>query len=154
VYAGAYTYGKSRCERYVDKHGVVKKRLRHLPIDQWAVLIPEHRPGFIDWATFQANRTRLATNTRPQAHQSGGAVREGSALLQGIATCGHCGRRLLTHYRGRNATPGYHCAGKNIVNGRGEFCLNIGGPAIEQAVANALLEAVTPAAVQATLLRI
>lgn len=154
VYAGAYAYGKTRCERYVDEQGVVRKRMRHLPIDQWAVLIPDHHPGFIDWATFQANQKRLASNTRPLPHQSGGAVREGSALLQGLATCGHCGRRLMTHYRGRNSTPGYHCAGKDIVEGRGQFCLTIGGLAIEQAVANAFLEAVTPAAVEATMLSI
>jgi DNA invertase Pin-like site-specific DNA recombinase len=154
VYAGAYAYGKTRCERFVDEHGIVKKRLRHLPIAQWAVLLPEHHSGFIDWATFQANQVRLAANTRPRPHQSGGAVREGAALLQGIASCGHCGRRLLTHYRGRNSTPGYHCAGKDIVNGRGQYCLNISGLAIEQAVANAFLEAVTPAAVQATLLTV
>jgi DNA invertase Pin-like site-specific DNA recombinase/transposase len=154
VYAGAYAYGKSRCERYVDEHGAVKKRMRHLPIPQWAVLIPEHHPGFIDWATFQANQARLGSNTRPQPHQAGGAVREGSALLQGIATCGHCGRRLRTHYRGRNSTPGYHCAGKDIVQGRGVYCLNIGGLAIDQAVATAFLDAVTPAAVDAVLLTI
>jgi DNA invertase Pin-like site-specific DNA recombinase len=154
VYAGAYAYGKSRCERYVDERGVVKKRMRHLPIAQWAVLIPDHHPGFIDWATFQANQARLDSNTRPKPHQSGGAVREGSALLQGLATCGHCGRRLLTHYRGRNSTPGYHCAGKDIVDGRGQYCLTIGGLAIEQAVANAFLEAVTPAAVEATMLSV
>ena len=94
VYAGAYTYGKTRYERYVDEHGAVRKRIRHLPMDQWAVLIQDHHPGFIDWATFQANQARLDSNTRPKPHQSGGAVREGSALLQGIATCGHCGRRF------------------------------------------------------------
>ena len=149
VYAGAYAYGKTRCERYVDEHGTVKKRLRHLPMEQWAVLIPDHHPGFIDWATFQANQARLDANTRPQPHQSGGAVREGSALLQGLAVCGHCGRRLHTHYRGRNSTPGYHCAGKDLVNGRGVYCLNVGGMGIEQAVADAFLEAVTPAAVEA-----
>ncbi|HKM55416.1 MAG TPA: recombinase family protein, partial [Isosphaeraceae bacterium] len=149
VYAGAYAYGKSRCERYVDEHGAVKKRMRHLPLEQWAVLIPEHHPGFIDWATFQANQARLDSNTRPQPHQAGGAVREGSALLQGVATCGHCGRRLHTHYRGRNSTPGYHCAGKDLVNGRGVYCLTVGGLAIDKAVAHAFLEAVTPAAVEA-----
>jgi len=153
-YAGAYAYGKSRCERYVDEYGAVKKRMRHLPIDKWAVLIPEHHPGFIDWPTFQANQTRLDSNTRPRPHQAGGAVREGAALLQGLATCGHCGRRLHTHYRGRNSAPGYHCAGKDLVNGRGVYCLNIGGLAIEQAVTNAFLEAVTPAAVQATVLAV
>jgi DNA invertase Pin-like site-specific DNA recombinase len=149
VYAGAYTYGKTRYERYVDAHGAVRKRIRHLPIAQWAVLIPEHHPGFIDWTTYQTNQARLDSNTRPKPHQSGGAVREGAALLQGIATCGHCGRRLMTHYRGRNSTPGYHCAGKDIVDGRGQYCLNIGGLAIEQAVADAFLEAITPAAVEA-----
>ncbi len=149
VYAGAYTYGKTKYERYVDEHGAVRKRIRHPPMEQWAVLIPDHHPGFIDWATFQANQARLDSNTRPQAHQSGGAVREGSALLQGIATCGHCGRRLHIHYRGRNSTPGYHCSGKDLVEGRGVYCLNVGGLAIEQAVANAFLAAVTPAAVEA-----
>jgi DNA invertase Pin-like site-specific DNA recombinase len=149
VYAGAYTYGKTRYERYLDDHGAVRKRSRHLPIDQWSVLIQNHHPGFIDWATYQANQARLDSNTRPRPHQSGGAVREGSALLQGLVTCGHCGRRLHVHYRGRNSAPGYHCAGKDLVAGRGVYCLNVGGTVIEQAVANAFLEAITPGAIDA-----
>ena len=154
VYAGAYTYGKTRYERYVDENGAVRKRIRHLPMDQWSVLIQDHHPGFIDWVTFQTNQARLDSNTRPKPHQAGGAVREGSALLQGLATCGHCGRRLHVHYRGRNSAPGYHCAGKDLVNGRGVYCLNVGGMVIEQAVANAFLEAVTPAALEATMLSV
>jgi DNA invertase Pin-like site-specific DNA recombinase/uncharacterized protein YndB with AHSA1/START domain/predicted DNA-binding transcriptional regulator AlpA len=149
VYAGAYTYGKTKYERYVDEHGTVRKRIRHLPMDQWSVLIQDHHPGFIDWATFQANQARLDSNIRPMPHQARGAVREGSALLQGIATCGHCGRRLHVHYRGRNSVPGYHCAGKDLVAGRGVYCLNVGGTVIEQAVATAFLEAITPAAIEA-----
>ena len=154
VYAGAYTYGKTKYERYVDEHGTVRKRIRHLPMDQWAVLILDHHPGFIDWATFQANQARLDSNTRPKPHQSGGAVREGSALLQGLVTCGHCGRRLHVHYRGRNSAPGYHCAGKDLVEGRGVYCLNVGGTGIEQAVADAFLTAITPAAIEATRLSV
>jgi DNA invertase Pin-like site-specific DNA recombinase/predicted DNA-binding transcriptional regulator AlpA len=154
VYAGAYTYGKTRFERYVDAHGAVRKRMRHLPMDQWAVLIRDHHPGFIDWATFEANQARLDSNTKPKPHQAGGAVREGSALLQGIVSCGHCGRRLHVHYRGRNSTPGYHCCGKDLVNGRGVYCLNIGGTVIEQAVAEAFLQAITPAAIEATRLSV
>ena len=42
----------------------------------------------IDKTTFERNRERIAGNTRPRAHEPGGAVREGSALLQGIAVCG------------------------------------------------------------------
>jgi predicted DNA-binding transcriptional regulator AlpA/uncharacterized protein YndB with AHSA1/START domain len=76
-------------------------------------------------------------------------VREGSALLQGLVTCGHCGRRLHVHYRGRNSAPGYHCAGKDLVAGRGVYCLNVGGMVIERAVANAFIDAITPAAIEA-----
>jgi DNA invertase Pin-like site-specific DNA recombinase len=154
VYAGAYAYGKSRHQRYVDAQGMLRRRTRHLPMAEWSVLLPEHHPGFIDWATFQANQARIDTNVHPQPHQAGGAVREGAALLQGLATCGKCGRRLHTHYRGRNSSPGYHCAGKDIVQGRGVYCLNVGGVQIDQAVVEAFLRTVTPAAVEATQLAI
>jgi hypothetical protein len=85
VYAGAYVYGKTRCERYIDEYGHTRQRVRTLPQGQWAVLIEDHHPGYIDWATYQANQARLQMNTRPQPHDAGGAVREGSALLQGLA---------------------------------------------------------------------
>jgi len=152
VYAGAYAYGKSRTERYVDDQGVVRKRIRYLPMNEWQVLILNHHPGFLDWPAFQSNQARIGNNIHPEPHQASGAVREGSALLQGIATCGHCGRRLRTYYQGKNSAPGYYCGGKDVVNGRGVYCLNIGGVTIDAAVANAFLDAVTPAAVAASLL--
>lgn len=151
VYAGAYAYGKSRHERYVDENGLLRRRVRKLPRSEWAVLIPEHHPGYIDWQTYEANLAHIASNTRPRPHQSGGAVREGAALLQGIATCGHCGRRLRTHYQGRHSAPGYHCPGKTLANGRGVYCLNIGGVQIDQAVSQALLDALKPAGLEAAL---
>jgi excisionase family DNA binding protein len=115
VYAGAYTYGKTRQERYL------------------------------------ANQERIGSNTRPRRHEAGGAVREGTALLQGLAVCGRCGRRLCVSYHGRNATPGYYCAAGAIVNGHGSRCLRVGGQQIDAAVATAFLVACTPAGVQAAL---
>jgi DNA invertase Pin-like site-specific DNA recombinase len=150
VYAGAYAYGKCRHERYIDEQGMLRRRTRHLPLAEWSVLLPDHHQGFIDWATYQANQARIDANVHPQPHQAGGAVREGAALLQGLAICGKCGRHLHTHYRGRNASPGYHCSGKDIVQGRGVYCLNVGGIQIDQAVTDAFLKALTPAAVEAT----
>jgi DNA invertase Pin-like site-specific DNA recombinase len=95
AYAGAYAYGKSRCERYVDESGRVRKRVRLLPQDQWAVLIPHHHPGFIDWATFEMNQARLAKNAPPPPRAANGAVREvrrcsrGWPRVAGVAaTCG------------------------------------------------------------------
>ncbi len=149
VYAGAYCYGKTRQERYVDDDGVLKTQLRRLPQAQWAVLIREHHEGYIDWATYEANQSRLGANTKPRPHEAGGAVREGTALLQGLAICGHCGRRLRTHYRGTNQTPGYHCHNKGVENGRGVYCLNVGGLQIDAAAAEAFLHAVEPAGIEA-----
>jgi Recombinase/Recombinase zinc beta ribbon domain len=154
VYAGAYVYGKTRAETTLDASGARKKRMRHLPREQWQVLIKEHHQGYIDWSTYEANQTRIAKNTRPRPHndpgKSGGAVREGGALLQGIASCGHCGRRLRTHYSGRNSAPGYHCGGEHLVNGRGSYCLNIGGVQIDEAVARAFIVALEPIKLAAT----
>ena len=152
VYAGAYAYGKSRHQVTLDASGARKKRVRKLPRSQWSVLIPNHHQGYIDWSTYEANRIRISANTHPRPHQSGsGAVREGTALLQGLAVCGHCGRKLQTHYTGHTASPGYHCAGKNIVNGRGIYCLNVGAVQIDDAVAQAVLGALAPLGIQAAL---
>ena len=150
-YAGVYVYGRTEQTCYLDEGGRVRKRIRQRSREQWPVFIRDHHAGYIDWNTFEANQKRLAQNIRPRPHQSGGAVREGAALLQGLAVCGHCGRRLAVHYSGRYSAPGYHCAGRNIVNGRGEYCLNIGGVQIDAAVAEAFLAALAPAGVEASL---
>src|SRR5664279_3296078 len=146
VYAGAYVYLKSRREYTFDEHGNSHKRTRLLPREQWAVLLRAHHEGYIDWPTFEANEVRLAANIHPQSHRAGaGPLREGAALLQGLAVCGHCGRKLHTHYRGRLQTPGYHCSNKGIENGRGVYCLNVGGLQIDAAVTQTFLSAIAPA---------
>jgi DNA invertase Pin-like site-specific DNA recombinase len=153
AYAGAYTYGRSRQERYVAGDGTLKIRRRILPQDQWGVLITGHHEGFINWDTYQGNQKQLAGNIRPRHHQPGtGAVREGCALCQGLATCGSCGRKLAVYYDGpARSAPGYYCTSGDIVNGRGVRHLRTGGTAIDAAVAAAFLAALQPAAVQACL---
>jgi DNA invertase Pin-like site-specific DNA recombinase len=154
AYAGAYVFGRTRAERYVGDDGVLRTRRRTLAQPDWEVLITDHHPGFIDWDTYQANQARIGANTRPRAHQPGtGAVREGAALLQGLASCGVCGRKLAVYYDGpRKATPGYYCTGSGqLVDGRGARHLRVGGAGIDAAVAEAFLAALAPAALHACL---
>jgi DNA invertase Pin-like site-specific DNA recombinase len=154
AYAGAYVYGRTRDERCLGPDGALRTRRRKLPRDQWEVLIPDHHPGFIDWDTYLANQARIGANIRPQARQPGtGAVREGSALLQGLATCGTCGRKLAVFYRGPAKTvPNYYCQGSaELVDGRGSRHMNTGGQGIDAAVAAVFLAALQPAALQACL---
>jgi DNA invertase Pin-like site-specific DNA recombinase len=154
AYAGAYVYGRTRKERYLDPSSALRQRSRRLPRDQWEVLIPDHHPGFIDWDTYQANQARIGTNIRPQASRPGtGAVREGSALLQGLATCGACGRKLAIFYTGpAKCVPNYYCQGSaELAGGRGARHMSVGGQAIDAAVAAAFLAALAPAALDACL---
>jgi DNA invertase Pin-like site-specific DNA recombinase len=153
IYAGAFVYGRTRVERYVDADGRPRQRIRRLVQADWEVLIEDHHRGFIDWPTFEANQARIGRNTWRSANSSG-AVREGQALLQGIAVCGRCGRRLKVHYNGQrgNGRPTYHCRGAVVAEGRGGWCLRVGGAQIDEAVAEALLGALTPAGVKAALI--
>jgi DNA invertase Pin-like site-specific DNA recombinase len=153
AYAGAYTYGRTRQEKRVSD-GAVRVRRRMLPQGEWQVLITGHHDGYIGWDAYQDNLARIGQNIRPVAHQPGtGAVREGCALLQGLATCGTCGRKLAVYYQGkRKATPGYYCTGTGqVVEGRGTRHLRIGGIAIDAAVTSAFLAALEPTALQACL---
>ena len=154
VYAGAYVYGKTRNERYVDEQGTVRKRIRHLPREEWSVFLPGHHEGFVDWTTYETIRARLQSNIHAELHQAGRTLREGSALLQGLVVCGHCGRRLHIAYQGTNATPRYYCDGNQLNAGRALQCLNVGGIGIDQAVSDVFLEALTPAALEATTLAV
>ena len=152
AYAGAYAYGKTRRERFIDADGRLRTRTRRLAQGEWETLIWEHHPGFIDRETFEANRARIAANKPPCANEAGGALREGRALLQGIAVCGRCGRKLSVFYAGRHGhKPGYNCRGSEPADGRSKWCMRVGGSQIEAAVADSLLAALTPAGVRAAL---
>ena len=153
AYAGAYVYGRTRAERYVDEQGRLRTRRRDLPPDQWEVLIPGHHDGFIDWDAYQDIQRRLDGNIPPAKGAPGtGAVREGSAHLQALATCGICGRKAAVYYDGEHkATPGYYCTGGSPGASRGHWHLRVGGAAIDAAVTGAFLAALAPAALQACL---
>src|SRR6185312_17325696 len=152
--AGAYIFGRTGQHRYVGSDGAPRVRRKVLPRNEWEVCIIDHHEGFIDWDTYLANQAKIAQNIRPAAHQPGtGAVREGCALCQGLATCGTCGRKLAVYYEGKHkATPGYYCTGTgNMVDGRGTRHLRVGGVAIDAAVTGAFLAALEPVALQACL---
>ena len=85
VYAGAFVFGRTRTEKRVDPTGRLVVTVRELPRDQWAVLIPDHHPGYLSWEAYQTNQVKLRANWRPPRGHGGGAAREGRALLRRAA---------------------------------------------------------------------
>ncbi|MFG2725678.1 hypothetical protein [Streptomyces canus] len=72
-------------------------------------------------------------------------------LLQGLAVCGICGSKLAVFYQGpTKATPGL-LLHRIRTTGRRPRHLQVGGQAIDAAVATAFLAALTPAALDACL---
>jgi excisionase family DNA binding protein len=151
VYAGAFVFGRTRTEKRIDQSGTVVARTVLLPREQWTVLIPGHHPGFIDWATYEANTARLRGNWRAPRGFGGGAPREGAALLQGRLRCGKCGRLMQTGYSGSKGTcPRYVCARAKQLYGGEKSCQSLGGRRLENRVLEEVFAVLEPAALAAT----
>jgi DNA invertase Pin-like site-specific DNA recombinase len=146
AYAGAYTYGRHRTRHTVDG----RLRTRSLPRDEWTVLLLDHHPGYIDWAGFEGNQRRLADNTKSGLVNQRTPPREGAALLQGLALCGFCGARMgvTYHHRKGRLIPAYFCCRRILDEGR--TCQSIAGDAIDDAVGELVVKAMTPMALQLT----
>jgi len=151
IYAGVYRYGRTRQERSIDPSGRLSIRKRVLPPSEWQVVISGHHEGYIDAETYEMNRRRIKANARVEREQAGGALREGAALLQGLASCGRCGRKLKVVYQGPSGSPAYECRRTLVIDGASQVCLRVGGVRIDRAVADAFLEAIAPAGIEAAL---
>lgn len=108
TYAGAFVFGRTRREKRLDAGGRLLSRTRQVPRQEWSVLIPDHHAGFVSWERFEQTQDQLRANWRPPRGQGGGAVREGSALLQGLVRCGRCGRMMQTLLGDEGQLPPLH----------------------------------------------
>ncbi|MQA25835.1 MAG: helix-turn-helix domain-containing protein [Micromonosporaceae bacterium] len=148
-YAGAFAYGRRR-ERI---NGNGKKTFQTLPRDQWIALIPNAHPGYIDWEQHETNqRLLLANATAHGSDRAAGPAREGPALLQGLAICGRCGRRMTVRYHTRRGVeiPDYQCMHKAIQDS-GRRCQAVPGAGVDTAVGQLLLDTLTPLALEVAL---
>src|SRR5438105_1630169 len=88
AYAGAYVFGRYRSQRIVAADGSIRETMREQPRSDWAVIIQDHHPGYLNWEQYLLNQQRLAAN----ATRSGASPpREGVALSQGVFDRGGCG---------------------------------------------------------------
>ena len=147
-YAGVYAYGKSE-KRTALIDGQPRRSYGHgKPLEQWEVLIKDHHESYVTWAEFERNQAALAANNfrKPGGGKSG---RGGRALLAGIIRCGRCGRQLPVIYGGRGTPrPVYRCDRPYQMLGLPR-CLGFGGSRVDAAVADELLRALEPMAIDA-----
>jgi DNA invertase Pin-like site-specific DNA recombinase len=146
MYAGIYTFGKLQVQ-----HSISGRKRVEVPKGQYHAWLPNSHPAYISEAQFDENTRQLDKNARPNPGIGhGGAVREGSALLQGIALCGKCGRRMTVRYNhsSRSNQPQYICDHDRREHG-GEACQFVTGGNIDLTIESLLLETINPLTIDA-----
>jgi hypothetical protein len=149
-YAGAFVYGQRREAR---NPATGKKTMITVPREQWFAFIPDAHPGYISFEQYEANQAALLGNA--QAHgreRDKGPAREGTALLQGLAICSRCGRRMSVRYHTRHGVevPDYQCI-RECIDGAARRCLLIPGAGVDAAIGRLLLDTLTPLALEVAL---
>lgn len=146
LFAGAYVFGRTKVVKQLDEHGNPKTRQKSQTMEDWDVLIHDHHPAYISWKDYLKIQQQIEKNASPPKYQVSQVAREGSALLQGLARCGKCGRSMHISYHGQGTQsyPYYICnmAHRSFCDG---YCQSIGGRRIDQAVAEIFLETLSPA---------
>ena len=147
-YAGAFVYGRKRVRKKADGSETCLTR----PRDQW-ILLPGTHPGYISWEQYEENQRRLRENAQAQGEdRRKSPPREGPALLQGLVLCGVCGRRMTVRYHSRDTepVPDYVCQKDGIEHGK-PICQSINGEQIDKAIAELLIQTMTPMALDIAL---
>lgn len=148
-YAGVFFFG--RHEWTPGPNQKVEQRTK--PREEWIAFIPGAHPGYISLEEFEANQVALAANAKAHGpERAAGPAREGSALAQGLAICGRCGRRMTVRYHHRHGfeIPDYQCMARAISAGV-KRCLNVPGAAVDEALGELAVEMLTPYALEAAL---
>ena len=148
-YAGVFFFGRT--------HATKKSNGRHfskpLPQDEWHTLIPDAHPGYISWEQYQRNQKRLSECARWRgSDRMASPPGKGSALLQGIAICGVCGRRMTVRYHNRRGQldANYVCQRDGIEKSE-PICQSVQGTGLDQAVGELLVEKIKPHALRMAL---
>jgi len=148
IYAGAYSYGRTKTEVYLV-NGQHRKRQKRLSIDEWKVLKKDHHAAYISWSEFMSNQQRLSANLTKYRKRTRGAVKNGAALLTGLLRCKRCGQMLHVNYDSQKVgNPRYICKTQLQVE-KNRACIFFFGKPLEQLIVKEILRVVQPAAISA-----
>jgi DNA invertase Pin-like site-specific DNA recombinase len=144
AYAGAYAYGKRPVDGRRQAPGHPGSgRVRGGPGDM--ILLRDRWPAYITWETYERNRAQMAANRS----QHTGVPRGGPSLLAGLVVCGRCGHRMATVYPAGGRYLRYVCS-RDAVNYGAPACQSLSGSGLDDLVADLILRALAPAAVEAS----
>lgn len=163
-YAGAYVFGRTKRVRELASDDPRRVRIRQVkvPQEEWPVLLKDHHPGYISFDAYERNQAVIRSNQQMKRYEVDGhqgPAREGMALLQGLARCGHCGRQMYVSYGGSRPSPKttrtlqYRCSVARRRH-QGPECQIVGGKRINAVVVEVFLEVTLHAGTEAAALAV
>lgn len=150
LYAGAYVYGRTTSRNVAKPLEQMHQPIVRLRPEDWQVALWDAFPGYISRDEFEANQAQLERRRRRRS-PSAGRRRDGAALLSGIVLCGRCGRRMHVIYSGKERQQITYICNYRQRRYAQAVCQRVSGRSIDHAVAQAVLEALTPAQIELSL---
>lgn len=136
AYAGTYVFGKTQavtCNN--NPHRLKNKKMLQ---ENWKYIIHDKYPNYISWLQYQQIREILKENSNIFQGKSRGTPKKGSALLQGLVYCGHCGYKMVVEY---NIGKTYIC--NHLTRQFGEpICQNIFASAVDEPIVNVFFDVI------------
>ncbi|WP_448207792.1 recombinase zinc beta ribbon domain-containing protein [Azospirillum sp. sgz302134] len=147
AYAGVYAYGRRAVDpgRRQPGHPATGRRRGH-ELDDGIILLRDRMPAYISWEAYLRNRDQMQANRTQQR----GVARGGPALLAGLVVCGRCGHRMLTVYNNNGRDLRYICGVERASYGT-PLCQSLAGRSLDQHIAELVLQAVQPSALETSL---
>lgn len=124
-----------------------------LSVEEWQVIKKDTHEGYISWQEYQENLRRLRENAQAYGlDRRQSPPKEGPALLQGLAICGICGKRMTVRYHTRRGgrVPDYMCQTDGIEHGR-QICQCVNGEGVDETIGKLLVKSVSPLALEVAL---
>jgi DNA invertase Pin-like site-specific DNA recombinase len=150
IYAGIYQFGLRKYQKTMNGHRVIRQDK-----SKCIAYIENHHEGYITTEQYRRNQQYLDEHRLLKDMSNpdrAAAVRQGCALLQGIAYCGKCGRRMGVRYTTYPAygtivsRPAYWCVEEKIQTAASACQRVSSGTSVDQAVGEILVEMITPLA--------
>jgi hypothetical protein len=154
IYAGVYQFGKRKTHKTLNGYKTIMREKEDM-----IAYIEDHHEGYIALGQYHQNQQYLdehCITNKDRDPKRAAAVREGCALLQGVAYCGKCGKRMSVRYEVYPAygtmvsRPSYWCVEEKIQTGA-DVCQRIAGAVIDKSIGDLLIEMVTPLAMASIL---
>ena len=149
MYAGAYAFGRTGQRTSVVDGRARRTNGHRKPMDQWSVLIRDHHAGYISWDDFTRFQAMIDDNAHMKKRTARKAGRGGRALLAGMMRCARCGYMMRVFYSSKASQSYRYICRSKLFSDRGGKCVGVGGVRVDRAVAEQILQALTPRAIDA-----